>query len=234
VSTKVARPIPLIRPDNVNVPVPEAFKVVSPGKGPVDTRSEVTLSTTKEAVSPFSVIVKLPFGLMLNSVPAVKELKDPIDPAATLAGLKKVIAPPEVYESLPVMLRVPEIVSAHANEAEAESTMITASIIFKLFINSSLGLSSLVSQVIHVASALSSLPGNFFFKLKPNELGKLDGGKPTQVVPSCRVGRANTQRVFMPSTTLQEDAKIMSRALRLQISVLCFCASNHAKIRVEA
>jgi hypothetical protein len=56
-STKVARLIPLTIPDIVNVPVPEA------------------LVTTKEAVSPFSVRVKLPFGLMLNGVPAVKTLR---------------------------------------------------------------------------------------------------------------------------------------------------------------
>jgi hypothetical protein len=141
VSTKVARPIPLTIPDIVNVPVPEAFRIVSPGNGPADTMSEMTLVTTKEAVSPFSVIVKLPFGLMLNGVPAVKKLKDPVDPAATLAGLEKVIAPADVYESLPVMLRMPEIVSAHANEAEAVSTAVTASIIFKFFIWSSLDLS---------------------------------------------------------------------------------------------
>jgi hypothetical protein len=122
VSTKVARPIPLTIPDIVNVPVPEAPKVVSHGNGPVDTMSETTLLTTKEAVSPFSVIVKLPSGLMVNGDPAVKKLKDPVDPAATLAGLKKVIAPPDVYESLPVMLRMPEIVSARANEAEAVCT----------------------------------------------------------------------------------------------------------------
>ena len=39
------------------------------------------------------------------------------------------------------MLRMPEIVSAHANEAEAVSTTVTASIIFKFFITSSLNLS---------------------------------------------------------------------------------------------
>jgi hypothetical protein len=171
VSTKVARPIPLTSPDIVNVPVPVAFRVVSPGNGPVDTMSEITLVTTKEAVSPFSVIVKLPFGLMVNGVPAVKKLKDPVDPAATLAGLKKVIAPPDVYESLPVMLRMPEIVSAHANEAEAVSTTVTASIIFKFFITSSLNL-SIAGESNDSCSelALSSLLGaTSFSKLKPNE-----------------------------------------------------------------
>jgi hypothetical protein len=171
VSTKVARPIPLTSPDIVNVPVPVAFRVVSPGNGPVDTMSEITLVTTKEAVSPFSVIVKLPFGLMVNGVPAVKKLKDPVDPAATLAGLKKVIAPPDVYESLPVMLRMPEIVSAHANETEAVSTTVTASIIFKFFITSSLNL-SIAGESNDSCSerALSSLLGaTYFSKLKPNE-----------------------------------------------------------------
>jgi hypothetical protein len=170
VSTKFARPIPLTIPDIVNVPAPVAFRIVSPGIGPIETMSEMTLVTTKEAVSPFSVIVKLPFGLMLNGVPGVKKLKDPIDPAATLAGLEKVIAPADVYESLPVMLRMPEIVSAHANEAEAVSTTVTASIIFKFFIKSSLNLSMLGSQMIRAASDLSSLLGaTFFSRLKPNE-----------------------------------------------------------------
>ena len=141
-STKVARPIPLTRPDIVNMPVPVAINVVSPGIGPIEITSEVTPVTTKEAVSPLSVRVKLPFGLMLNGVPAVKTLKVPVDPAATLAGLEKVIAPADVYESLPVMLRMPEIVSAHANEAEAVSTTVTASIIFKFFTTSSLNVHS--------------------------------------------------------------------------------------------
>lgn len=141
VSTKVARPIPLTIPDIVNVPVPVALNVVSPGIGPIETMSEMTLVTTKDAVSPFSVIVKLPSGLTVNVVPAVKKVKLPVDPSATWAGLSKVIAPPDVYESLPVMLRMPEIVSAHANEAEAVSTTVTASIIFKFFITSPLDLS---------------------------------------------------------------------------------------------
>jgi hypothetical protein len=68
VSTKVARPIPLTIPDIVNVPVPEA------------------LVTTKEAVSPFSVRVKLPFGLMLNCVPAVKRYATVFRTTASVAG----------------------------------------------------------------------------------------------------------------------------------------------------
>ena len=62
VSTKVARPIPLTRPDIVNVPVPVAFRIVSPGNGPFETMSEMTLVTMKDAVSPFSVRVNCRLG----------------------------------------------------------------------------------------------------------------------------------------------------------------------------